>query len=148
MIRQRLTSQNAFQIGAKLSEITPNHGPDDNINHKVTEEVLDNIMRGSYAYVGADGLHYMIDWFADEDGFHPSAPHLSNYGELVSDQAKDVFTDQLNTFQAASTNDDFPASEDILSDESLFDELFVVSGNDLPAFGHHVDASYLLANFS
>ena len=34
------------------------------------------VMKGSYSYVGTDGLPYVVDWFADETGFHPSAPHL------------------------------------------------------------------------
>merc|ERR1712223_1289980 len=34
------------------------------------------VMRGSYSYVGADGVLYEVDWYADETGFHPSAPHL------------------------------------------------------------------------
>ena len=34
------------------------------------------VMKGSYSYVGADGLTYTVDWYADETGYHPSAPHL------------------------------------------------------------------------
>lgn len=34
------------------------------------------VMRGSYSYPGTDGLTYVVDWFADETGFHPSAAHL------------------------------------------------------------------------
>lgn len=34
------------------------------------------VMRGSYEYIGADGLTYQVDWYADETGFHPTAPHL------------------------------------------------------------------------
>jgi hypothetical protein len=34
------------------------------------------VMKGSYSYTGADGLPYTVDWYADETGFHPSAPHL------------------------------------------------------------------------
>merc|ERR1712012_10457 len=34
------------------------------------------VMKGSYSYVGADGLTYQVDWYADETGYHPSAPHL------------------------------------------------------------------------
>ena len=34
------------------------------------------VMKGSYSYVGADGQVYTVDWYADETGFHPSAPHL------------------------------------------------------------------------
>ena len=33
-------------------------------------------MKGSYSYVGADGATYAVDWYADETGFHASAPHL------------------------------------------------------------------------
>merc|ERR1712105_19964 len=33
-------------------------------------------MRGSYSYVGPDSNTYVVDWYADETGFHPSAPHL------------------------------------------------------------------------
>ena len=34
------------------------------------------MMRGSYSYVGPDGNTYLVDWYADETGFHPTAPHL------------------------------------------------------------------------
>merc|ERR1712212_91786 len=34
------------------------------------------VVRGSYSYPGTDGLTYVVDWYADETGFHPSAPHL------------------------------------------------------------------------
>ena len=33
-------------------------------------------MRGAYKYVGDDGLTYKVEWFADETGFHATAPHL------------------------------------------------------------------------
>lgn len=34
------------------------------------------VMKGSYEYIGSDGLTYVVDWYADETGFHPTAPHL------------------------------------------------------------------------
>lgn len=34
------------------------------------------VMRGSYEYIGADGLTYVVDWVADENGFRADAPHL------------------------------------------------------------------------
>ena len=34
------------------------------------------VMRGSYEYIGADALTYVVDWVADENGFRASAPHL------------------------------------------------------------------------
>ena len=30
------------------------------------------VMRGSYSYIGADGLSYIVDWEADENGFRAS----------------------------------------------------------------------------
>ncbi len=39
-------------------------------------------MRGSYEYLGADGQTYVVDWYADETGFHPSAPHLPQSVEI------------------------------------------------------------------
>ena len=32
------------------------------------------VMRGSYSYIGADGLSYIVDWVADENGFQASGP--------------------------------------------------------------------------
>ena len=34
------------------------------------------VMKGSYEYIGVDGLTYTVDWVADENGFRASAPHL------------------------------------------------------------------------
>lgn len=34
------------------------------------------VMKGSYEYVGSDGLTYVVEWYADETGFHPTARHL------------------------------------------------------------------------
>ncbi len=34
------------------------------------------VMRGSYEYIGADGLTYVVNWEADENGFRADAPHL------------------------------------------------------------------------
>lgn len=34
------------------------------------------VMRGSYEYIGADGLTYIVNWEADENGFRADAPHL------------------------------------------------------------------------
>ena len=34
------------------------------------------VMRGSYSYVGVDGNTWEVEWYADETGYHPSAPFL------------------------------------------------------------------------
>merc|ERR1711902_322218 len=57
-------------------------GTENGISQDVSGEmkmVNDNpvyVMRGSYSYIGADGQTYTVDWYADETGYHPSAPHL------------------------------------------------------------------------
>jgi len=33
-------------------------------------------MTGSYEFTGADGVVYAVEWYADESGFHATAPHL------------------------------------------------------------------------
>merc|ERR1712200_75804 len=40
-------------------------------------------MKGSYSYVGVDSNTWTVDWYADETGFHPSAPHLPKSVEPI-----------------------------------------------------------------
>lgn len=40
------------------------------------DDVDVSVMKGSYEFTGADGVVYAVDWYADETGFHASAPHL------------------------------------------------------------------------
>ena len=90
-------------------------------------DLTDDVMRGSYAYLGADCLPYMIDWFADGDGFYLSNPH-----EAPSIQSLIIEVD-LN--KSADFGDKVELyREDIINDESAFDEVFSISGNDLPAY--------------
>merc|ERR1712045_956979 len=49
------------------------------------------VMRGSYSYIGADGQEYVVDWYADETGYHPSAAHLPvsvepNHPEVAAEE--------------------------------------------------------------
>ena len=44
------------------------------------DEVM--VMRGSYQYIGADGLTYQVNWVADENGFQAEAPHLPQPVEI------------------------------------------------------------------
>ena len=53
------------------------------------------VMRGSYSYIGADGQTYTVDWYADETGYHPSAPHLPKPVEPIHPEIKAAVEAQL-----------------------------------------------------
>ncbi len=53
------------------------------------------VMRGSYSYTGADGQEYVVDWFADETGFHPSAAHLPRPVEIPFPEQAAAVAEQL-----------------------------------------------------
>merc|ERR1711868_156172 len=53
------------------------------------------VMKGSYSYVGADGLTYEVDWYADETGYHPSAPHLPQPVEPLFPEIVEAVAAQL-----------------------------------------------------
>ena len=39
-------------------------------------EEVGTVMRGSYTFVGDDGVTYTVNWVADENGFQPQGDHL------------------------------------------------------------------------
>ena len=43
---------------------------------KIAEDKEVLVMRGSYEYIGPDGVTYVVNWVADENGYRPSARHL------------------------------------------------------------------------
>ena len=57
------------------------------------------VMKGSYSYVGVDGNTWSVDWYADETGFHPSAPFLPKSVEPIHPEIKAAVEAQL-TFAA------------------------------------------------
>ena len=141
------------------------------IKQEVTGEMklVDNsqvyVMRGSYSYPGADGLNYVVDWYADETGYHPSAPHLPKSVEPITDEVREAvraqleFAAQEDAAAAASANNVvYAAPENILGDESAYDDVFAPSGlagygddvaaSDLAGYGDAVAVSKLLDSYS
>jgi len=53
------------------------------------------VMKGSYSYIGVDGQTYTVDWYADETGFHPSAPHLPRSVEPIHPEVAAAVRAQL-----------------------------------------------------
>ncbi len=50
------------------------------------------VMRGSYEFIGDDGLTYVVEWEADEKGFRASAPHLPKPVEIpFAEQVSQIF---------------------------------------------------------
>merc|ERR1712037_551118 len=43
---------------------------------KMVDETPVYVMKGEYEYPGADGQMWKVEWYADETGYHPSAPFL------------------------------------------------------------------------
>ena len=77
---------------------------------RIDDETEVIVMRGSYEYIGADGLTYVVDWYADETGFHPSAPHLPQPVEIpfpeqqVAVEAQIRFAQEERARQATSAS--------------------------------------------
>merc|ERR1711974_232131 len=95
-------------------------------------------MGGSYSYIGTDGQTYTVDWYADETGYHPSAPHLPksvepNHPEVaaaVRSQLEFAAEEEAAAAAAASNNNlVFAAPE-----ESQLDDIYAVS-DDLAGYG-------------
>jgi len=43
---------------------------------KMVEETPVYVMQGEYSYLGPDGNTWKVEWYADETGYHPTAPFL------------------------------------------------------------------------
>jgi len=60
------------------------------------------VMKGEYSYIGLDGNEWKVEWYADETGFHPSAPFLP----------KSVEPNHPEVAAAVKAQLEFAASED------------------------------------
>merc|ERR1712106_391842 len=76
---------------------------------KVVGEEQVYTMSGSYSYPGSDGQLYVVDWYADETGYHPSAPHLPksvlpNHPEVAAAVRAQLLAVEQEEAAAASKN--------------------------------------------
>lgn len=87
-----------------------------------------SVMRGSYEFVGADSIVYAVEWFADETGFHATAPHLPqsvvpNHPEVAAAvRAQIAFAEQ----------EDLAAASGVVAARAPLD-----SYGALPAYGYY-----------
>jgi hypothetical protein len=72
---------------------------------RLVDDTEVSVMKGSYSYLGADGQLYEVDWYADETGFHPTAPHFP----------QPVLPDHPEVAEAVAAQLRFAAEEDALA---------------------------------
>ena len=88
------------------------------------------VMSGSYSYVGPDGLAYVVDWYADETGFHPQAPHLPRSVEPNHPEVKAAVDAQLRFAEQQAEN----LVEEEEEEEDRFLDVLAAPGPLLPIF--------------
>jgi len=84
------------------------------------------VMKGSYEYIGADGLTYVVDWYADETGFHPTAPHLP----------QPVAPDHPEVAAAVRAQIEFAAQEDAAAAASSRTSNTYLAPEELPSYSY------------
>lgn len=90
---------------------------------RLVDDVEVSVMKGSYSFVGADGVEYVVDWYADETGFHASGPHLPvsvepNHPEVAAAvRAQIAFAAEEDAARAAAsrTSSSYAAPEERLA---------------------------------
>merc|ERR1712106_707332 len=117
---------------------------------KLVDKVQVYVMRGSYSYPGTDGQLYVVDWYADETGYHPSAPHLPKSVQPNHPSVAAAVRAQL----AFAAEEDAAASSSSLvyaapGEDSSLDEVFLISTDGLAGYGDEEPAaSQLLDSYS
>lgn len=87
-----------------------------------------SVMRGSYEFVGADGIVYAVEWFADETGFHATAPHLPQNVEPNHPEVAAAVRAQI----AFAEQEDLAAASGVIAARAPLD-----SYGALPAYGYY-----------
>ena len=88
-----------------------------------------SVMQGSYEFVGADGIVYAVEWFADETGFHATAPHLPQNVEPNHPEVAAAVRAQI----AFAEQEDLAAASGVVAARAPTDSY----GAALPAYGYY-----------
>ena len=123
---------------------------------RVVDDAQVYVMRGSYSYTGDDGLPYVVDWYADETGYHPSAPHLPKSVQPVTDQVRQAVEQQLRfaaqedaaAAAASANNVVYAAPDEVVGGESVVNDVYAAADDNLAGYGQDASATRLLDSYS
>merc|ERR1711910_243429 len=102
---------------------------------KMVDETPVYVMKGEYEYLGADGQMWKVEWYADETGYHPSAPFLP----------KNVVPNHPEVAAAVEAQLRFAAEEEAAAAASINEVFVLPEGGDLAGYGAEEDL--LLAGY-
>merc|ERR1711981_416970 len=102
---------------------------------KMVDETPVYVMKGEYEYPGADGNMWKVEWYADETGYHPSAPFLP----------KNVVPSHPEVAAAVEAQLRFAAEEEAAAAASINEVFVLPEGGDLAGCGAEEDL--LLAGY-
>merc|ERR1712203_1234479 len=102
---------------------------------KMVDETPVYVMKGEYEYPGADGQMWKVEWYADETGYHPSAPFLP----------KSVVPNHPEVAAAVEAQLRFAAEEEAAAAASINEVFVLPEGGDLAGYGAEEDL--LLAGY-
>lgn len=101
---------------------------------KMVDETPVYVMKGEYEYPGADGQMWKVEWYADETGYHPSAPFLP----------KNVVPNHPEVAAAVEAQLRFAAEEEAAA--ASINEVYVLPEDDGLA-GYGAEEDLLLAGY-
>merc|ERR1712088_901390 len=101
---------------------------------KMVDETPVYVMKGEYEYPGADGQMWKVEWYADETGYHPSAPFLP----------KNVVPNHPEVAAAVEAQLRSAAEEEAAA--ASINEVYVLPGDDGLA-GYGAEEDLLLAGY-
>jgi len=97
---------------------------------KIVDDTQVYVMTGAYSYIGNDGNTWKVEWYADETGFHPSAPFLPKSVQPIHPEVARAVEAQLR----------FAADEEAAAAASSTNEVFALPEAGLAGYGDQEDA--------